>query len=277
MPFEAPASQKDQTLPMVLTLRGDEAIVDEFTHDSEQAMSYLGIKRSRLNQISGRELRVAKVRRDRYIRPVYREADLKDYLDWTRATATHLSSSKAIEQAVENLDDRFNDVLSVFNQKLDQVSSEQKAFIREELERLPTRMPKPAVSLVADEPPTGGLIQAEKVLRRHGQQLAALSEDVHKTGDRIEALRGALQQLMPELREISVGQKSLRFDIDQKFAQLSSMILELTDLFGDLQTNQDEIAQRLEGAIDNLLVSEDLVKVLKPQRQRKTKLRGYFR
>ncbi|RYZ54860.1 MAG: hypothetical protein EOP07_15250, partial [Proteobacteria bacterium] len=115
MPFEVTASQKDQTLPMILTLRGDENIVEEFTFDTDQAMGYLGIKRSRLNQISGRELRVARIRRDRYIRPVYRECDLKDYLEWTRATATHLSSSKAIEQAVENLDDRFNDVLQVFN------------------------------------------------------------------------------------------------------------------------------------------------------------------
>lgn len=140
MPFEVTASQKDQTLPMILTLRGDEAIVDEFTFDTDQAMNFLGIKRSRLNQISGRELRVARIRRDRYIRPVYRECDLKDYLDWTRATATHLSSSKAIEQAVENLDDRFNDVLQVFNEKLLQVTREQQGWMKGEFERLPTRL-----------------------------------------------------------------------------------------------------------------------------------------
>lgn len=277
VPFETLASQKDQTLPMVLTLRGDESIVEEFTYDSEQAMSYLGIKRSRLNQISGRELRVARVRRDRYIRPVYRESDLKDYLEWTRATATHLSSSKAIEQAVENLDDRFNDVLQVFHQKLEQVSEDQKDFLKAELENLPARLPQGNTERPEEDERPQSILQSDKVLRRHGQQLTGLQEDVNKTNEKIEAVRAALQHFVPELKELSVGHKSLRFDLDQKFTQLSSMLLELTDLIGDVQSNQDEIALRLHAAIESLAEGEDLVNVKTPRRHRQKTARGYFR
>lgn len=273
------ASQKDQTLPMVLTLRGDETIVDEFNYDSEQAMSFLGIKRSRLNQISGRELRVARVRRDRYIRPVYRESDLKDYLEWTRATATHMSSSKAIEQAVENLDDRFNDVLQVFNEKLDQVADAQQAFMKSEFERLPTRFPSPSPlssPVDRDEDPRP-LMQSEKVLRRHGEQLVALSQDLQRAMDKIEGVQGTLGIVIPEFRELSVGQKSLRFDVDQKFMQLSSMLMGVTELLGDLQRQQDELALKLHAAIENLSLGDDHVEVSTPRRNRKVKARGYFR
>ncbi len=116
--YDVPASQRDPQLPMVVHLNGDEELLDSFTFDAEQAMEFLGIKRSRLTQISGRELRVGKIRRDRYIRPVYRACDLRDYQEWTRATATHQSSSRAIEQAIESLDDRFNDLLVVFQERL---------------------------------------------------------------------------------------------------------------------------------------------------------------
>ena len=63
-------------------------------------MHALGIKRSRLTQISGRDLRVGRVRVDRYIRPVYRSNDIEKYLAWTRATASHQKSSDAIKTAV---------------------------------------------------------------------------------------------------------------------------------------------------------------------------------
>ncbi|RZA27230.1 MAG: hypothetical protein EOP10_00930 [Proteobacteria bacterium] len=274
MPFEVGASQKDQTLPMVITLRGDEAIVEEFTYDSEQAMSFLGIKRSRLNQISGRELRVARVRRDRYIRPVYRESDLKDYLEWTRATATHLSSSKAIEQAVENLDDRFNDVLAVFNQKLDQVADEQRDFIRTEFESLNVSAPTP-LPVEREDEQEKSLIHVGKVLLKHSARFEDVRSDLAKMSERLEAIHGTLNYFVPELKEISVGHKSLRFDVDQKFTQLSSMLLEITDLLGDLQQNQDEIALRLQSAIENVGEGEDLVNVKKPKRRRTRMRRGY--
>lgn len=101
-------SQSDSNLPMIVHLLGNEDFVDEFDYDAQMAMDFLGIKRSRLTQISGRELRVGRIRQDRYIRPVFRRKDLENYRNWTRSTATHQSSSQAIDQAVQKLEDQFD-------------------------------------------------------------------------------------------------------------------------------------------------------------------------
>ncbi len=228
MPFEVSVSQKDQTLPMILTLRGDENIIEEFTFDTDQAMAYLGIKRSRLNQISGRELRVARVRRDRYIRPVYRECDLKDYLDWTRATATHLSSSKAIEQAVENLDDRFNDVLQVLNDKLQQLSVEQKFWMKGEFERLPTKfqsLTQPQEESNPDLP----WQRHDKLLRNQNERLLELNAELKAVHMRLREMQGLLGELVPEMKELNVAQKSLRLDFDRHFGTLVTKLLQFED------------------------------------------------
>ena len=89
---------------MIVHLRGDEDHAADFTIDADAAMQQLGIKRSRLTQISGKDLRVGRIRKDRYIRPVYRLSDLNQYLDWTRATATSKSSSEAVKQSLEDLE-----------------------------------------------------------------------------------------------------------------------------------------------------------------------------
>lgn len=90
-------------LPMIVWLRGDEPWYPEFDLDAEAVMQRLGIKRSRLTQISGKELRVGRIRMDRYIRPIFRSKDVESYLNWTRATASHQRSSSAIKEAVDAL------------------------------------------------------------------------------------------------------------------------------------------------------------------------------
>lgn len=91
------------SLPMVTWLRGDEAYAGAFCLTAEDVMKELGIKRSRLTQISGRELRVGRQRVDRYVRPMYRPVDVATYKNWTRATATHQKASTMIEEAAVNL------------------------------------------------------------------------------------------------------------------------------------------------------------------------------
>jgi len=92
-------------LPMVVWLRGDEPYVEDFCLDADAAMEELGIKRSRLTQISGKELRVGRIRIGRYTRPVYRTEDIETYKGWTRATATHQRSSSAIKEAASKLEE----------------------------------------------------------------------------------------------------------------------------------------------------------------------------
>jgi plasmid maintenance system antidote protein VapI len=96
---------------MTLWLRGDETYCGSFNLDAEAVMELLGIKRTRLTQISGRELRVARIKRGRYIVPVYRPEDVEQYRSWSRATATHLKSTQAVTEATENLKDQTSQLL----------------------------------------------------------------------------------------------------------------------------------------------------------------------
>ena len=109
-------------LPMVVWLQGNEIYASDFSLDADQAMIRLGIKRSRLNQISGRELRVGKARVDRYIKPFYREVDVEDYFSWTRATATHKKSSQEIEHASKKLEGHAEEIVGRLSNYTEEVS-----------------------------------------------------------------------------------------------------------------------------------------------------------
>lgn len=100
-----PEPQEDQgrELPMVVWLRGDEEHCAEFTLDADDVMTALGIKRSRLTQIAGKDLRVGRMRRGRYVSPVFRPVDVEQYASWTRATASHVKSSTLLNDAAAEL------------------------------------------------------------------------------------------------------------------------------------------------------------------------------
>ncbi len=93
-------------LPLIVWLQGDEAYFDQFSLNANEAMELIGIKRSRLTQISGKELRVGRKREGRYIKPYYRHEDVSTYKEWTRATASHSKSSNILEDAAKKLADR---------------------------------------------------------------------------------------------------------------------------------------------------------------------------
>ena len=93
-------------LPMVVWLRGDEPYYGQFTLTADDVMAQLGIRRSRLTQISGRELRVGRARRGRYVSPVFRPGDVDAYQAWTRATAAHQKSSSMLDAAARELAQR---------------------------------------------------------------------------------------------------------------------------------------------------------------------------
>lgn len=232
MEFDIPLSQKDPSLPMIINLRGDEDLVEEFIWDAEQAMEFLGIKRSRLTQISGKELRVGRIRRDRYLRPVYRESDLKDYQEWTRATATHQSSSRAIEQAIDSLDDRFSDLFVVIQEKFEQFESRSAQLLRQQLQRLD-----------------------------HSQgQRSKLGEALHDQDQQL-----LTQRLMSELHKV----QGLQQEQKQRTQTLQTEVTELRGLFGlfhqDLrsllvQQNQlrKDLASLQEAQIEQQVAAEKL-------------------
>ncbi len=109
----------EDDFPLIVWLRGDEPWFTQFDMDADSAMATLGIKRSRLTQIAGRDLRVGRVRVDRYIRPVFRSIDVAAYLNQTRATASHQKSSEALQ--VASL--AFNEQIDRFQSTLDAIST----------------------------------------------------------------------------------------------------------------------------------------------------------
>ncbi|MBP9708733.1 MAG: hypothetical protein KBD78_13930 [Oligoflexales bacterium] len=88
---------EQSSLPMQVWLRGDESYVAEFSLDAEAVMRILRLKRTRLTQISGRELRVGRIKSGRYIKPLYRPQDVEAYLAVTRAPMSQIQSKKQIE------------------------------------------------------------------------------------------------------------------------------------------------------------------------------------
>lgn len=90
-------------LPMVVWLMGTEPWFEEFSLEADQVMQMLGIKRSRLTQIAGRDLRVGRVRRGRYVSPVFRPEDVDRYLAWVRAPASHVKSAGILNEAADAL------------------------------------------------------------------------------------------------------------------------------------------------------------------------------
>ena len=99
----ATRSPLDEDMPMLVWIRGDEEYAEEFNLSADDAMKQIGIRRSRLTQISGKELRVGKKRIGRYIRPVFRQQDVDAYKSWTRPTASSKKSSSILEEGIEKL------------------------------------------------------------------------------------------------------------------------------------------------------------------------------
>ncbi|MBP6217135.1 MAG: hypothetical protein KA436_00950 [Oligoflexales bacterium] len=118
-PFKPELEHQD--LPMLVWLRGDEPHYEDFTLHADQVMQKLGIRRSRLNQISGRELRVGKARIEGYLRPIYRPDDVERYLEWVRPSSSHKKSSDILEQAREKLEKESEKIADEFSLQTDEI------------------------------------------------------------------------------------------------------------------------------------------------------------
>lgn len=130
----ASSSPPNDELPCVVWLRGHEEFFDDFSLTADQAMERLGIRRSRLTQISGRELRVGRVRDGRHIRPVYRPQDIDAYLEATRPTISHLRSSALVEEAAERLDKALGQVQQSLAPWLEEVRTFWQQWTRRQLD-----------------------------------------------------------------------------------------------------------------------------------------------
>lgn len=159
---DKPESPSDANqLPLSVWLKGDEPYFSEFSLDAEEVMEQLGIKRSRLRQISGNELRVGRKRVERYIRPFYRPDDVEKYLNWTRATASHQKSSQMLNSAAEKLSAQSQSVMEQLN-KTQEILSNQ--LLTGSLE-----LKKSFGSMSTKQ------IQTENILKQYGSSLLSLA------------------------------------------------------------------------------------------------------
>ncbi len=266
MEHDIPASQKDRQLPMIINLRGDEDLVDEFNWDADQVMEFLGIKRSRLTQISGKELRVARIRRDRYLRPVYRESDVRDYQEWTRATATHQSSSRAIEQAIDSLDDRFSDILVVLQEKLLQYEDRSTDLLKSQLHRLDEAAFARFQDLrdEADVHKTQGERQ-EKQQARVLDHLKEQNQSLVSAQHELQELRAFLASFHQDIRALLVAQQAVRRDVEEARSSLQAALEEQSAVFKESWQSIQGTLQSLQAGQEQILKQTEKVEVPAPE------------
>jgi hypothetical protein len=173
-------------LPMVVWLRGDEPVCDEFVLDAEHVMAQLGIRRSRLTQISGRELRVGRMRKGRYVSPVYRQVDVDAYSAWTRPTASHLKASTVLTDAAQALAHQKDELSEQIESGLDQAVAALEQQMRRASKAHEERLAQ------AEGRWREALATTEAALRE-ALRLAALP--VKELAQRVEATRGHVEQL----------------------------------------------------------------------------------
>lgn len=230
-------------LPQVVWLRGDEPHCSAFSLDAEAVMQRLGIKRTRLTQISGRELRVGRIRRGRYVAPVYRLEDVEAYAAWTRPTAAHLKSSQVLEDAARALAHQGDAVAERVHDDLEHLLAEvaddfrargreQERLADDRLARLTRRLDELECRAVHEQATmqeklvalldglTGmrsGLDRVVFFLEVHNRELAETKAAVARLGERTEGLEVALEARFAALNDglagiqssVTVAQESL--------------------------------------------------------------------
>jgi hypothetical protein len=219
-------------LPVLVWLRGDEPYFEEFSLDAETVMQQLGIKRSRLTQISGTELRVGRTRIDRYVRPVYRPCDIADYQKWTRATATHHKSSSLLEQAAQKLEVSSRD----FSEQLSDLHEQMDASFGGHLNRLHS--------------------QLGTSLRMALQQLAVVSERRHQIRERthhlnIDKLNLRLGGIGAELGAMQEALAAVA-DYSPQLGEMHSALCYLQQALLHVQQSQAEQEERLSAQLSVL-------------------------
>ena len=100
-PYKDQKNTDDQN--NIIYLSNDDPRIQEYTHNATEAMNILGIKKSRLHQITGTKLPCARIKIGRYLKPMYRHSDITDYLESLRTPISSAKSHKLINQSLQSL------------------------------------------------------------------------------------------------------------------------------------------------------------------------------
>lgn len=174
---------------MVVWLQGDE---EDFTLSAEDVMAALDIKRSRLTQISGRELRVGRRRVDRYLRPFYRPADVYSYQKSTRAALTRQRSAAAVNSVADDIEIRHKTLLQEMTAQLSAAVTDTSQSLQKKLSALLLALHGKASLAIAED----NFSQTHKILRGFENLSRVWSASLADFARQVEALHdSAVQQL----------------------------------------------------------------------------------
>ena len=185
-------SESITELPMIVWLKGDEEYFNEFCLDADSVMAQLQIKRSRLTQISGKELRVGKARIDRYIRPVYRPEDVQNYISWSRAPITKMKTTTELQEVTEQLEKKFTSLL---------------------IDNQPKQNSTSATSSSPDTVNTRELVKLKKEVIDVFQKI--LRKVDRNNAQRLQTLLNSLQHLENKVQHLDTLAQSLPYIIEQ--------------------------------------------------------------
>ena len=240
-------STKIDGLPMIVHLCGDEEFIEEFCLTADDAMTKLGIKRSRLTQISGRELRVGKIRDNRYVRPVYREEDIQRYLNWSRPTATHKASSLAFAEVsnslIEHIESSIKDLKGLINTEKEANNLAEKRLIKSQELRfiqLKAQMNEQDIKL------RGILNNLENRLIKHRKtQNKTLQESLNNTKAHLTAIDRVETQLAlqsQQFEQVKIHLKKIENKLVRNEKMVSDMVDKITEFMEPKQTSLESQA-----------------------------------
>jgi len=236
-------------LPLVVWLKGDESFFDHFSLDADQVMKQLGIKRSRLRQISGQELRVGRKRVDRYIRPVYRPEDVDRYLNWTRATASHKKSSGLLQQAVSDLNGLSGQIQETFSGDI--------LAILARVEESLLRLSKYSEILTREV--------REELSSDLSLGLTALREDLFNFRETTEEILGGIDRLSTDLGKLSLSLEVFQGNLMESNQNSKASLQTSLDSREDLQKVLNGLLQVENRQATHATILESLTRPRRPK------------
>ena len=242
-----------EDLPMVVWLVGTEPWFSEFSLEADHVMTSLGIKRTRLTQIAGRELRVGRVRRGRYISPVFRPEDVEQYLKWSRAPSTHIKSSTMLSEAADTLKQQADLLETQFLELKDSMTSDFETGIRRAV-------------LQSEEISAANKAQIQRSFLQFSEQMA---ERLAIFGRRQDAFAQQFGQLTSVIEKLHAGQMAILQTLQESQVRNSTeMAQHAKDLESSLAKVEEKITSATEIESDNLRINRAVVRAQKMQRPR---------
>ena len=238
-------------MPLVVQLKGDEQFFGDFDLSADQAMEILGIKRSRLNQISGKDLRVGRAKIDRYVRPIYRSIDVNEYLQWSRSTATQKKSQEVIDEATAQLLLKAEELASLLSQEngvlTKTLADHQRTFVSSLTEfsnktlSSQSASTRKIVSFLREETRT-----VKIKLDKHSETINQITEKIQFINNTQKLMNENHQKQSSELTNIKEGISSFKNSVGESVNHLNKSLSEIV-------SNTDKMAQGHDKKVDSLI------------------------